>query len=216
MLNFSSARIAFEFASRENFHLHSSQASVGVLRTQLIKQQEQQQQQSQPNPPPPRVSESVKGVRPPSDVNIYESIDKRVKANQMKMKAAAVADQRASTGTTYASIDRKNKPTTAAPVNQYSLPKSKSKDQGVSDPYTIDATLERQRDKIITDIYADSLVTSANRESLNIEMFAPGSEMNWQTPQDGQLTSTNDGDMNDASNTGGNETKPEDKVSLID
>ena len=213
---FSLTKTAFEFASRENFHLHSNQASIGVPRTQLLKQQEQQQQQqqSQPKPPPPRVSESVKGVRPPSDVNIYETIDKRVKANQMKMKAAA--DQRASTGTAYESIDRKQKPTTAAPVNQYSLPKSKSKDQDVSDPYTIDATLERQRNKIITDIYADSLVTSTNRESLNLEMFTPGSDMDWQTPQGGQPTSTNDGGMNDANNTGGNKTKPEDKVSLID
>jgi len=215
--SFSLTKNAFEFASRENFHLHSSQASIGVTRTQLIKQQEQQQSQSQPKPPPPRVSESLKGLKPPSDSNIYETIDKRVKANQMKMEGAATAtDQRASTGTAYESIDRKNKPVTAAPSNQYSLPKSHSKDQDVSDPYTIDATLERQRNKIITDIYADSLVPSGNRESLNLEMFTPGSDMNWQTPQSDLPTMTNGEGVNDSSNTGGNNTKSEDKVPLVD
>jgi len=179
-------------------------------------EQQQQQQQSQPRPPPPRVSESLKGLRPPSDANIYETIDKRVKANQRKMEEAAAADKRASTCTAYESIDRKNKPATTAPSNQYSLPESKYKDQDVSDPYTIDATLERQRDKIITDIYADSLAPSGNRESLNLEMFTPGSDMNWQTPQNGLSTSANGEGVNDTSNVGGNKIKPEDKVSLID
>ena len=215
---FSLAKTAFEFASRENFHLHSSQASIGVTRTQLMKQQEQEQQQSQsqPKPPPPHVSESLKGLKPPGDANIYETIDKRVKANQMKMEEAAAADKRASTGTAYESIDRKYKPATAAPSNQYSLPISESEDQDVSDPYTFDATLERQRDKKITDIYADSLVPSGNRESLNLEMFTPGSDTKWQTPQNVLPTSTNGEGVNDTSNVGGNKTKPEDKVSLID
>jgi len=171
----------------------------------------QEQPQSQPKPPPPRVSESIKAGRPLSEANIYETIDKRVKANQKKMEAV---DQRASTCTAYESIDRKNKPTTTPSDVQYSLPQSQSNDQDFSDPYTFDATLERQRNEIIKDIYADSLVTPANRESLNLEMFTPDGDIDWQTPQNG-LPTLGEG-ANETNNTAGNKTKPEDKVSLID
>jgi len=174
----------------------------------MKKQEQPQSQPKPPPPPPPRVSESIKGG---SEANIYETIDKRVKANQKKMEAV---DQCASTGTAYKSIDRKNKPTTTPSDVQYSLPQSQSKDQDFSDPYTFDATLGRQRNKVITDIYADSLITPANHESLNLEMFTPDGDIDWQTPQNGLLTL--DEGANEINNTAGNKTKPEDKVSLID
>lgn len=136
-----------------------------------------------------------------NEANIYETIDKRVKSNQRK-QAELQRSSTVSTGTAYESIDRKNKPTMPHRSNTvsadvqptrspYLVPEEKHIDQDVTNPYIIGKTLERQAKPKVTDIYDDTLVNATNRESinrdsLNLEMFAPASDvMNWQAVQGG-------------------------------
>lgn len=112
----------------------------------------------------------------------------------------------------------------------YSVPEEKPFDQDVSDPYTIDETLEQPHAKPkITDIYADSVVEreSLNRDSLNLEMFTPATDVvNWQAPPNdlgdhGEIffplaggKTTASYAVNKKKTTGDNQ--PEDMVSLVD
>ena len=130
-------------------------------------------------------------------MNIYETIDKRVRSNQRR-EAEKQRSSTISTGTTYESIDRKNKPlmppvrsntisTDSQPVlSSYSTLKENPDAEDVSDPYTIGGTMkrqlnaedvtdpytiggtmERQITSKITDIYADSIPNTTNQASLN-------------------------------------------------
>lgn len=220
--HYSLTKTVFEFASRENFHLRSSQASIGALN---------QQQPVVPlsQPPPPQ------GVYKPdmNEPNIYETIDKRVRNNQ-KREAELQRASTISTATKYESIDRKTMPTRGYTVSAGSQPTSngfpeeKPFDQDVSDPYTIGKTMERRNKPIVTDIYADSLPNANNcellnrelliRDSVNLEMFTPATEViNWQAPQDGPSDQ-----VNATSTSAGNKkktaryTQPEDMLTLID
>ena len=228
---YSLTKTAFEFASRENFHLRSSQASISALN---------QQQPVPPSQPPP-----PQGVYKQPDMNepnIYETIDKRVKNNR-KREAELQRASIISTATKYESIDRKTMPTRGYTVSAGSqltsngFPEEKSFDQDVSDPYTIGKTLERQNKSIVIDIYADSLANTNNceslnreslnresliRDSVNLEMFTPAIEVvNWQAPQDGPSDQVN-GKIPSTSTSDGYKKKtasynqPEDMLTLID
>lgn len=145
-----------------------------------------------------------------NELNVYETIDKRVKRNR-KREAELQRASTVSTGTVYESIDRKNKsmvPTRSNTVsadshptqNPSSIPEEKRVSQDFSDPYTFDKTIQRQAKPTVTDIYADSTDNtnnqkslnheslnwgSLNRDSINLEMFTPAVEVtNWQAPQD--------------------------------
>ena len=146
-----------------------------------------------------------------NELNVYETIDKRVRSNRRR-EAELQRASTVSTGTVYESIDRKNKPVVPTRSNTVSadsqptrnpssIPEEKRVSQDFSDPYTFDKTLERQaRKPIVTDIYADSIAKtsnqqslnqeslnreSVNRDSINLEMFTPAIEVtNWQAPQD--------------------------------
>lgn len=96
--------------------------------------------------------------------------------------------------------------------------------------------MERQTTPKVTDIYADSIPNmtnreSLNRDSLNIEMFTPATDViNWQAPQDGTadqqihkiISSPSTGDnamgsyATDKKKTTASHDQPEDMVSLID
>lgn len=202
---FSLTKTAFEYASRENFHLQSSQASIGVPN-------EQQLQLVSPSPkPPPQAKHQLDD----NELNVYETIDKRVRSNQRR-EAERQRASTISTGTMYESIDRKTKPVIAARSNTvsadsqpnhnpYAISEEKDTNLDFSDPYKIGNTMERQAKPVVTDIYADSVVNatnqeslnreslyreslnreSVNRDSLNLEMFMPVIEVeNWQAPQD--------------------------------
>ena len=243
LLLISLTKTAFEFASRENFHLKSSQASIGAAN--------KQEPTSPPRAPPPHPA----GKPDDNELNIYETIDKRVRSNQRR-EAELQRASTISTGTTYESIDRKNKSvvpprsntisTDSQPArNPSSIPEDKAINLDVSDPYTFEKTLERQTKPTVTvtDIYADSTSNttnresinqetlnrelinresinreSINRESLNLEMFTPATEVvNWQAPSTGDKTmptySTTDKRKKAASQK---HNEPEDMVSLID
>ena len=221
---FSLTKTVFEFTTRENFHLRSSQGFISAPN--------QQQPVLPLQPPPPQ------GVDKPdmNEPNIYETIDKRVKSNRRR-EAELQRASTISTATKYESIDRKTMPTRGYTVSVGSqpthnaVPEEKPFDQDVSDPYTIGKTMERQNKPIVTvtDIYADSLANTTNCESLNweslnwdslnIEMFTPATEViNWQAPQDG-LSDQANGRISSMSTSVGDKKKnkqPEDMLSLID
>lgn len=189
---------------------------------------------SQP-PPPPSQGADKPGSNEP---NIYETIDKRVRANQRR-EAELQRASTISTSTAYESIDRKDKPSTRSytmsadsqPIHN-PVPEETSFDQDVSDPYTIGKTLERQTKPVVTDIYADSIVNttnhgslnreSLNRDSINLEMFTPATDViNWQAPQggpsdqvNGKIYSPSTGDKKKTA--GSRHNQPGDMVSLID
>ena len=221
LLCFSLTKTVFEFASRENFHLCSSQGSIGLA----VPNQQPPAPLSQPPPP--------QGVDKPDEPNIYETIDKRVRSNRRR-EAELQRASTISTGTKYESIDRKTMPTrghTVSEATRNAVPEERPFDQDVSDPYTIGKTMERQNKHTVTDIYADSLANTTNRESLNwgslnrdsiaLEMFTPATDVkNWQAPQDGPSDQVN-GKIS-MSTSAGNTNKtdshnqPEDMLSLID
>ena len=146
------------------------------------------------NQPPPQ------GEADNNELNIYETIDKRVKNNQRR-EAELRRASTISTGTKYESIDRKTLPTRGYTVSAGSHPiinsvsEENSFDQDVTDPYTIGKTLERQNKPIVTDIYADSIANTTNesfnqgltnRDSVYLEMFTPATDViNWQAPENG-------------------------------
>lgn len=130
-----------------------------------------------------------------NELNVYETIDKRVKRNR-KREAELQRASTVSTGTAYESIDRKNKsmvptidyiypyvPTRSNTVsadshptqNPSSIPEEKRVSQDFSDPYTFDKTIQRQAKPTVTDIYADSTDNTNNQKSLNHESLNWGS-----------------------------------------